>query len=46
MKLVKRCFITTTDGVLQLLAYANEVSLLGDDMDTMKKIETLNEASK
>jgi hypothetical protein len=34
-------------GILQLLAYADEVILLGDNMDTVKKItRTLIDASK
>jgi hypothetical protein len=35
------------NGTHQLLAYADDVNLLGDNIDTMKKdIETLTDASK
>jgi hypothetical protein len=35
------------NGTLQLLAYADDVNLLGDDIDTIKKnMETLIDASK
>jgi hypothetical protein len=35
------------DGTLQLLAYADDVNMLGDNMDTIKKkSETLIDASK
>jgi hypothetical protein len=34
-------------GTLQLLAYADDMNLLGDNTDTVKKsTETLNDASK
>jgi hypothetical protein len=34
------------NGTLQLLAYADDVNLLGDNIDTVKKnIETLTDAS-
>jgi hypothetical protein len=35
------------DGTHQLLAYADDVNLLGDNIDTIKKnTETLSDASK
>jgi hypothetical protein len=35
------------NGIHQLLAYADDVNLLGDNIDTIKKnIETLTDASK
>jgi hypothetical protein len=35
------------NGAQQFLAYADDVNLLGDNIDTTKKnVETLNDASK
>jgi hypothetical protein len=38
--------VLTLNAIHQLIAYANDVNLLGDNIDTVNKTENLIDASK